>query len=145
MPAPRPVARGGLAVAAAIALPACAALCLLAGIVAAETTGGRLMALPPPPAITLAHAAGASSAAAVQRLIRAGADPNTPSSVPRGTFGNDTPVVVTPLEAAVMRGDLVMVQLLEQKGARRDAAMTTRLRALATSRGAADILEYLNR
>lgn len=136
--------RGLVPVALALAAPILVATVLLGAIAVAESGGGRLFAVPADHP-TLAEAAGLSRAADVQRLLRAGVDPNARYPVPRATVGNDQPLEITPLEAAVMRGDLIMVQLLEQRGARRDAAMTARLRALATSTGATDILEYLNR
>ncbi|MSO46386.1 MAG: hypothetical protein EXQ59_06445 [Acidobacteria bacterium] len=61
-----------------------------------------------------------------------------------GLLGNDDEIRLTPLETAVMSGELEIVRLLDAKGARRDAALTAHLLALATARGADDITDYLS-
>ncbi len=62
----------------------------------------------PQPAQTLAEAAQQGSSEQARRFLAAGADPNTPDS----KFG------VTPLSWAAMQGEVALVQLLIEKGAK---------------------------
>lgn len=93
--------------------------------------------------VTLSEAAGIPRASIVLKLIRKGANPNSRYAINRGVVGNDHPLLLTPLEAAVMSRELAVVKLLDANGARRDAAVTARLIQLAKMRHADDITAYL--
>lgn len=127
---------------AAVAAPVVAGLFLLAAVVISERTSAGWFEQPSPN-LNLAEAAGAARAARLLTLIREGADPNRLYEVRRGIAGNDQAVMLTPLEAAVIGGELPIVELLEANGARRDEELTARLLSLAVSRGAEEVVEHL--
>jgi hypothetical protein len=127
---------------AALSTPIGAAMLLLAAVAVSERTSAGWFE-PPREPITVSEAAVIQSRAVLFTMLQAGADPNVPSRVRRDFVDADDDLVVLPLEAAVMGGELAVVQLLEARGARRDAAMTEHLIEIAERRGAEDIVEHL--
>ncbi|MBI4886438.1 MAG: hypothetical protein HY824_05060 [Acidobacteria bacterium] len=125
-----------------LAAPVVAGLALLAAIVVSERASLGWLAQPDP-RFNLAEAAGIGRAAPVVERIRRGADPNGVYSVRRGLIRTDEDLMLTPLEAAVMSGELEIVRLLEANGAQRDGRLTARLVELAAARRADDVVEYL--
>jgi hypothetical protein len=76
------------------------------------------------------------------RLIRQGDDPNGRYRV-SGESSADPVLTITPLEAAVRRGDVEMVQVMFDHGALADDAERRRLSCLALTREAEEIAEFL--
>ena len=78
----------------------------------------------------LAEAAGVRDEAEVVRLIEHGSDPNARYAVRPGLIF-DSPIRLTPLEAAVAADDAVIVGLLLANGVVMDAALWVYLRCIA--------------
>ena len=117
------------------------AVALLTGVSGLAAVTGRPLALAPTP--TSLHEASATfDPAGVVLWARAGADLNRRAAVDVRGF-RDRPVVLTPLEAAVMSRSPDMVALLVALGANRDGATLQRLRCFAARVGDQDVIAYL--
>lgn len=93
--------------------------------------------------LNLTEAAAVRDNAEVVRLLGRGEDPNVRRPVRPGLLGNDGPVEVTPLEAAVSIRRPDLVDLLFEHGARPSPEQWVRLRCAAQDRGFDDIVAML--
>jgi ankyrin repeat protein len=92
--------------------------------------------------LTLAEAAALKDNGEVARLIEMGGNVNEASAV-RADMLVDHPLVVTPLEAAVLSERADMVELLLEHGARMDPPLWTRLMCYSASVEADDVRALL--
>jgi hypothetical protein len=117
------------------------AIGLVSGVFGLAAVTGRPLALAPTPT-SLQEAAATFDPAGVVLWARGGADLNRQAAVHIKGFG-DRPVILTPLQAAVISRGPDMVELLVVLGANRDGATLPRLRCFAARVGDQDVIDYL--
>jgi hypothetical protein len=116
---------------------------LVSGVFGLAAVTGRPLALALAPTPTsLQEAAATFDPAGVVLWARGGADLNRQAAVHVRGF-DDRPVILTPLEAAVLSRGPDMVELLVVLGANRDGATLQRLRCFAARVGDQDVIDYL--
>lgn len=128
------------ALAAIIALPAVAIALLFA--VNAAATGAGIEIVWPVEDVSLAEALVHRNTGEAVLQISRGADVDTPSRLVRRSPAG-RPIVITPLEAAVLSGELGLVRLLLDRGARLDDENLPMLECLADRIGEQAIAEFL--
>lgn len=126
---------------AALAFPALLWLAAAGTILIATLAGYGALAAPPD--LTLSEAAAIRDVTEVLRQIRTGAKPDAPARIRRGILREEE-YLMTPLEAATVAGDVEVVRLLVQNGARLDESNVPVLFCLAQDNDADDIVSFLN-
>jgi hypothetical protein len=114
---------------------------LVSGVFGLAAVTGRPLMLAPTPT-SIQEAAATFDPAGVVLRARDGADLNRPAAVHIRGFG-DRPVILTPLEAAVISRGPDMVELLVMLGTNLDRATLQRLRCFAARVGDQDVIDYL--
>ena len=117
------------------------AIGLVSGVFGLAAVTGRPLTLAPTPT-SIQEAAATFDPAGVLLRARGGADLNRPAAVHIRGFG-DRPVILTPLEAAVISRSPDMTELLVVLGANLDKATLQRLQCFAARVGDQDVIDYL--
>jgi hypothetical protein len=126
-----------------LASPCIAATALLLAIVVVEQGGGTFAGARID-VFTPSEAVFTQRRSLVMKAMSGGASLNVPYPVRAALTGRDASTLMTPLEAAVTRGDLPLLQFLEREGALRDPTTTAHLVTLAREKGFDEIVTYLS-
>jgi len=127
-------------VAAALAAPAAAWMIVVAALLVSGLLSYRPLMTPAD--LTLPEAAATRDHLEILRQLRAGADIGASARV-RGGLVRPAEYVMTPLEAAVVSGQVDTVQFLQHHGARMDATTAAGLICLATLQKDQEMSAYL--